>query len=261
LSALGFNVPEGVVLPADAYDEFLRLNRLQNSLDDAVGAIDWSDPTGIEEVAGRVRKSFESASLPPGVEEGLRTWLEDSGASDFAVRSSATSEDLIGATYAGQYDSYLNVGADDISAYVKRCFASLFNARAMLYRRLKKLPHDVSMAVIVQEMVVGDFAGVLFTKAPRNPAQVIIELAPGIGEKVVSGTVSPNRYLLCRDSLEVQEAHEAYGFDRERLNDLAALGLRIESYFGLPQDIEFALVSSDIHILQSRPIPLRGPVI
>src|SRR5689334_12488529 len=131
LARLGFMVPDGVVLTADVYDEFLRSNRLKEWLTALVRSINWNDLGELETVAGEVRERFERASLPEGAEDRLREMLEEFDAAAFAVRSSASSEDLPGATSAGQYESYLYIRTDEAGAYVKRCFASLFAARPL----------------------------------------------------------------------------------------------------------------------------------
>lgn len=258
LSQLGFNVPDGIVVSTDAYDEFLRINRLLPRLARWLDGMDVSEPHALEKVAGEIRESYESAILPAHLVEGIFALMANSGAGSLAVRSSATCEDLPGATFAGQYDSFLNVAVPDVALYLKRCFASLFNARAILYRSLKGMKQDAAMAVLLQEMVSADFAGVLFTSSPSSPSSIILELAPGIGEQVLSGTVSPNRYLIHRADLRIKMAHEVYRFERGRLIELAALGLGIEEHFGVPQDIEFAITGDDIHILQARPSPSRN---
>jgi pyruvate,water dikinase len=202
-----------------------------------------------------LQKAFLAASLPVEVEVEIQAWLECSQSRLFAVRSSATNEDSSEASFAGQYDSYLNVESNAIGPHVARCFASLFNPRAALYRRRKGFTSLGAMAVIVQEMAASDHAGVVFTQAPRRSDHLLIECAPGLADRVVSGSISPNRYFVDRRTLTITESVEPHVYDWTSVALIAAEALAIESDLGGPLDIEFGIQAGGIHVLQARPIP------
>ena len=183
----------------------------------------------------------------------------------YAVRSSATAEDLPTASFAGQHDSFLNVaGVDAILDRVSRCWASLFSERAVAYRQRMGIDHrSVSMAVVVQRMVDAEASGVLFTADPVTGHRRIstIEAIPGLGEALVSGHVNADRYTM-RDERIIGREHRSA---RRVLSDaqvisLAQLGRRIEAHFGRPQDIEWCLAEGEFQFVQSRPITTLYPI-
>ena len=183
----------------------------------------------------------------------------------YAVRSSATAEDLPTASFAGQHDSYLDVvGARAILEHVSRCWASLFTERAVTYRLRNGIDHrHVQMAVVVQRMVVPHASGILFTADPvtGNRKVASIEAVLGLGEALVSGLVNADVYKL-RDGAVIESSKQQ---ERPTLTDaqvmrLAQLGRRIEAHFGRPQDIEWCLVDDDFQIVQSRPITTLFPI-
>jgi pyruvate,water dikinase len=176
-----------------------------------------------------------------------------SRAGQFAVRSSATNEDLPGTSFAGQYRSFLHVERPNVSRMVVRCFASLFGAGAALYRRRRHGADMGRMAVLVQEMVESDHAGVVFTQAPNRPAQLLIECAPGLGEHVVSGSVSPNRYYLNRTTVTIEAMRERWPLDLDQVRQVAREALAIEREFGGAQDVEYGVREGAVYILQARP--------
>ncbi|MGD2084780.1 MAG: PEP/pyruvate-binding domain-containing protein [Candidatus Aminicenantes bacterium] len=251
-----FNVPNGFVVPVDDYYHFLEHNGLADKVAAKLQKLDTTDIDALQHTYKEIQRLFESASLPPGKEEQMHGFLQElepvNGA--VAVRSSATCEDLKNASFAGQYDTYLNIPPNKVSHYIKCCFASLFTPRAIVYREIKKFSHDVAMAVIIQEMVPAEFAGVLFTLDPQRKQNILIELASGPGENVVSGNVNPNNYFVNRETLAVEKCREVEEFDHPTVKQIAEIGLEIERHFSYPQDIEFALANNEIFILQARPI-------
>lgn len=253
LSARGYAVPAAVVVTTAGYRAFLEENRLVPLVEAREAESVEAGAPRLVAIASEIAAAFEEAPLPHGVRAGLDEWLRTAGAAGFAVRSSATSEDLPGASFAGQYTSFLDVAPADVPRAVVRCFASLFNARAALYRRRKGMPHAGAMAVIVQEMVPSDHAGVVFTRAPRRTGQLLVECAPGCGEDVVSGTVAPNRYYLNRSTLDVEEALEPSALDARDVRAAARAALAIERDLNGPQDVEYAVARGALSILQARP--------
>lgn len=284
----GVRVPGGFCVTTDAFRLVARTPSLAGPLDRLAGA-DADDPAAIRAAAAEVRRAVERAALPGDVAAAVTAALSRLGAdAAYAVRSSATAEDLPAASFAGQQDTYLNVvGTAEVLRHVSRCWASLFTERAVTYRRRHGIDdRAVDMAVVVQRMVFPDAAGIMFTADPvtGNRTVVSVEAGFGLGEALVSGLVNPDVFTV-RDGAVVgrtigaksRAVHAAPGggtretpVDPARqtspaLTDaqavrLAALGRRIEARFGRPQDIEWALTGDDVHILQSRPITTLFPV-
>ncbi|MBL8865981.1 MAG: PEP/pyruvate-binding domain-containing protein, partial [Planctomycetia bacterium] len=196
-----------------------------------------------------------------------------------AVRSSATGEDGAEASFAGQQETILGVvGEDAVLDAIERCWKSLQTDRAIAYRRQKGIPDDaVAMAVVVQRLVPAETAGVLFTRDPLDPAanRMIVEASYGLGEAVVSGKVTPDRYTLefasgrvveqtrgrktvrivdGREEAVPEGLQEAFCLKEDELERLAELGRRVEAFYGQPRDIEWAIVEGQVYLLQARPI-------
>jgi pyruvate,water dikinase len=175
-----------------------------------------------------------------------------------AVRSSACAEDSEAASFAGQQETFLNVfGATEVARNVVECWASFFSERALFYRARKGSLDDLRMAVVVQKMVKPEKSGVLFTADPvqRRRDQMIAEAVFGLGEQVVSGHVTPDHYVLDRAG-NVKRDHIVNGgvLAPAELTELAEMGKRLETHFGKPQDIEWAIADDRLYLLQSRPV-------
>ncbi len=171
-----------------------------------------------------------------------------------AVRSSATAEDLEYASFAGQHDTFLNVGEKDLIRSIKKCWASFFNLRAIIYRKHNGILNSNSgVAVLIQRMVDADFAGVIFTRDPIGKKNIYMEAVEGLGEKLVSGEVTPSSYMVDREGFDILEEREPI-LSKSHVKELAKTALKIEAAYGKPQDIEFAIKDGKIFILQSRPI-------
>jgi pyruvate,water dikinase len=268
MAALGLSVPPGFVVLAEALssalDEAGARDRLRAALD---------DPAGAQAIIGALR--------PPEVEAAYAALGDDDPA--VAVRSSAVAEDSDEASFAGQQETYLHVrGADDVAARVRDCWASFFSERALFYRAQKGSLDDLAMAVVVQHMVEPDVAGVLFTVDPvqRRRDQMIVEAVFGLGETAVSGSLTPDNYVIARDgrlkrSRIVQQPYALVGLadggteerllapedgaaptlDEDDLRRLAELGRLLEQHGGGgPQDIEWAIAGGVLYVLQSRPV-------
>jgi rifampicin phosphotransferase len=244
------------------------------------------DPAGFEQVAQGIRTLFSGGKVPDEMAEEIQASFEElskDGESTVAVRSSATAEDLPGMSFAGQQETYLNVrGAEALLEAVKNCWASLWTARAMAYRARQGIgPATVSLAVVVQRMVESEAAGVMFTANPSNGRrdQTTISAAWGLGESVVSGSVTPDSMVVEKGSgrvlsretanKEVMTVYIESGtaerpvpealerqpvLDDETAATLSRYGTTIEHTFGTPQDIEWALAGGEFFIVQSRPI-------
>jgi pyruvate,water dikinase len=274
LAAAGLPAPPGFRITTAAYRRFVEANDLQAAIGAAVAALSNDDPASEERAAERIRALIEAGALPTEVGAAIEEAYSALGEPELAVavRSSATAEDLPGASFAGQLETSLNVrGAAAVLAAVRRCWASLWSARALAYRaRLGIRSDEVAMGVVVQSMVLADVAGVLFTANPTTGErdELIVNASFGLGEAIVGGAVTPDTYVLDRTSLDLK--HVALGakaamiapadgggtvvqavpdvrrheqaLSGRSLRELAELGVRIEELFdGIPQDIEWAV--------------------
>lgn len=268
----GFPVPDGFVVTTAAYDAFVATN----DLDARLTATDS---------AATVGALFREATMPADIADAVTESYRRLGEGAVAVRSSATAEDLPGASFAGQQDTYLNItGAEQVLDAVRRCWASLWNERAVAYR--ERASHDdaagLSIAVVVQRLVPAEVAGVMFTANPANGRreQTVITAAWGLGEAIVGGLVEPDEYVVDRTSPDPitsrrvaekkvmtvrtdggseQVATPASEVSRTTLTDaqvleLAALGERVQQHFDCPQDIEWTFADGTFQLVQARPI-------
>jgi phosphohistidine swiveling domain-containing protein len=250
LASAGLPVPDGFILTTKAY-----------ALAASAARVDPRDPTAAAE---RLRTS----AVPDAVAAESREAYAALGGGPVAVRSSATAEDLPGASFAGQQDTYLNVVGDDgLLDAIRRCWASLWNQRAVAYRLANGVDASgVSLAVVVQRMVEASAAGVLFTADPvtGRRRRAAVDAVAGLGEKLVSGAVDPDHYAVDTARREVVERRPAGAeavLSDDELLALAALGDRVERHFGTPQDIEFALDRERrLWLVQSRPITTLYPL-
>ena len=281
----GLPVPPGFVLNTAAYADFVEANHLEAGIQELAAVSPQASPQDYEDASTRIRDLFAAGTMPAAIAAELGAAYGRLGNADtaVAVRSSATAEDLASASFAGQQESYLNVvGMEALAGAVTDCWASLWTARAMAYRAREGIgPDAVRLAVVVQRMVDAEAAGVMFTANPANGRrdQLVISAAWGLGESVVSGTVSTDdvvveagtgRVLSRRTAdKEVMTVYADHG-TREQpvpagrrrepvLDDGAAAGLagygtRIAEHFGAPQDIEWARAGGEFFILQSRPV-------
>ncbi|GAA5082673.1 pyruvate,water dikinase [Thermocatellispora tengchongensis] len=272
----GFPVPGGFVVTTAAYDAVVRAAGL-----DAVIA------AGLDRGDGAaIRAAFEDAPLPGALRREIAGAYARLGGGPVAVRSSATAEDLPGAAFAGQQDTYLNViGEDALLGAVRRCWGSLWTDRAIAYRARRGIaPAGVRIAVVVQRMVPAEAAGVMFTADPVTGArdEIVVDAGGGLGEAVVSGLVTPDHYVLDRagrvraftpgrGEAEIRPA-EGGGVTRvpaadragaslpgPALRELARLGTAVAAHFGRPQDIEWAYADGAVHLLQARPMTAVPP--
>src|SRR5215204_4306562 len=286
LSRAGLPVPPGFVLTTAAYDAFVEVNEIGDAIVKLASVPRADDPAAFEEVAQRIHALFSGGKVPEKMAGEIRSSyekLDEDPETAVAVRSSATTEDLAGASFAGQQETYLNVrGAEALMQAVKNCWASLWTARAMAYRARQGIsPETVSLAVVIQEMVPSEAAGVMFTANPANGRrnEAVVSSAWGLWESVVSGSVTTDDIVvdkhsgrvISRDTAdkEVMTVYTESGteeqpvpearrreevLDDEAVAELVSYGVRIEDHYETPQDIEWALSDGELFILQARPI-------
>lgn len=297
---LGIPVPPGFVVTTEAYHYFIDKSRIGERIQQLLEEIDLEDTDQLTETTKQIREMIISSEMPKDLQDEIieayeilsaeKTSENESALNvlkkqDYALvaaRSSATAEDLADASFAGQQESFLNVqGKEDLLEHIRKCFASLFTARATYYRTKKGFDNrKVGLAVVVQRMVKSDKSGVMFSKDPSfNNENVIIEAVFGLGEGIVSGTITPDRYAVSRDfeilkreisdkkiamiktekskkeivklSEEMSKAPTLSEYD---LNKLAEFALKLEKHYNKPQDIEFAIEDGKIYIVQTRAI-------
>jgi len=290
LTQAGIPVPPGFVITSATYQKFMDETGITQEIMDILDALDVNNNKELQESARKIKKIIKETEIPDEIRsliiEAYNALCHRIGKENafVAVRSSATAEDLPEASFAGQQDTYLNVkGPEDLMKYVRKCWASFFGARAIFYREENNFDHSkVYIAVVVQEMVDAEKAGVMFTVHPSTGEEkILIEGAWGLGEGVVSGTVTPDTYWLDKatgEILEQQISEKKTMFqkksengqtvqvpvpddlknkqvlDAEELAQLAELGKNIQEHYQFPQDTEWAIENDKIFMLQSRPV-------
>ena len=257
----GIRVPDGFCVSTEAFKRVM--GGAIGGLLDRLALLKAEDREAIRELAAEIRGVIEGTALPEDVQEAIAHFLSRLGEQEaYAVRSSATAEDLPGASFAGQQDTYLNViGEPAILKHISRCWASLFTERAVAYRLQHGFDHrKVHMAVVVQKMVLPQASGILFTADPvtGNRRVTSIEAVFGLGEALVSGLVNADGYKV-RDGQVIEKAERQVLTDEQAVR-LERLGRQIEGHFGQPQDIEWCLAEDEFHIVQSRPITTLYPI-
>ncbi len=288
LTRAGFPVPAGFIIQTEAYRSFVDANGLDQAIELALAGALPEDPASIEQASANIREAFASGKVPPEAELAIRLAHAELKDSPLAVRSSSTAEDLPDLSFAGQQDTYLNViGAEALLKAVVQCWGSLWTGRAIGYRMRNGIPHeDVSLAVVVQEMVESRVSGVLFTANPLTGLlnETVIDAAFGLGEALVSGQVEPDHFVVDSASGAVNEirlgakeiaarsragggvesVREGAGarqtLSQDEIRQLAALGQQVQKEYGPPQDIEWAFADDRLYLLQARPITSLFPV-
>jgi phosphoenolpyruvate synthase/pyruvate phosphate dikinase len=285
----GVRVPAGFCVTTDAFRRVMSTVPWADRRLDRLSRLDPDDREAIRTLSAEIRRAIEGTAIPDDLAAAItRSVAELGGQAAYAVRSSATAEDLPTASFAGQQDTYLNVlGPAAVLQHVRRCWASLFTERAVTYRLRGGFDHRrVQMAVVVQRMVFPQAAGILFTADPvtSNRKVVSIEASFGLGEALVSGLVNADVYQVRDGAVAVKsvgakklaihaapaggtrelpvepENQEQPALTDAQIVRLAQLGRHIEAHFGQPQDIEWCLAGNEFHIVQSRPITTLFPV-
>ncbi len=292
-------IPPGFMVTAQTYKEFIEETGIKDKILDMLKELDVNDTGKLQKTAKEVQKLIEETEMPEEIKEDIKenySMIGVHGKSDtedvlegkeefVACRSSATAEDLPDASFAGQQATFLNIkGEDDVVKHVRKCWASLFTARAIYYRKKNDFPtENVFIAVVVQRMVNADKAGVMFSINPstNDDTEVMIEGAFGLGEAVVSGSVNPDLYIVDKESLEIKkievkeqkkkivkdeetgktvekklskEEEDKQVCNNKEIRELARLAKKIEKHYGKPQDLEWAIEENKVYIVQSRAV-------
>ena len=287
----GFPVPPGFCLTTAAFQQFIVACPNANGLYTLLDSITAEDVETARRVGQTVRQTLLEIPMPPAIAQAVRQQWQKLGSDQaYAVRSSATAEDLPDASFAGQQDTYLNIiGETELLTAVQRCWISLFTDRAISYRIQNRFSHrEVQLSVVVQQMIMAETSGTLFTAEPFTGHRhtLTIDAGFGLGEALVSGLLSPDSYQVDKRERKIiarqigdkqvaifpeigggtrQEALDPPQQEQAALNDtqilaLAELGERIEAHYGTPQDIEWSIAEENTYLLQARPITSLYPI-
>lgn len=285
----GIKVPDGFCITTEAYKRIMENNDELSSLLDDLAHLTAVDRDSIHVTSAKIRTAIETAPVPEDIADEIESYLSKFGGNDaYAVRSSATAEDLPAASFAGQQDTYLNIiGKQSILQHITKCQASLFTDRAVTYRIQNNFDHrKVQLSVVVQKMVFPQAAGILFTADPVNGNRKVLSIDAGfgLGEALVSGLVNADVYKVRSGKITdkkvatknlaiyalkgggteerevVPEQQSRQVLTDDEILQLEQTGRKIEAHFGQPQDIEWCLAEGTFYIVQSRPITTLFPV-
>ena len=296
MASAGMPVPPGFSLTSDAYRTHLQQTGLGDKISQTLANLDGSDPATLAGVSSDIQGMFSASQIPSEIaDQTIEAYHRLAETSQFkptadfgdlpvSVRSSATAEDLPGASFAGQHDTFLNImKEEDVLDSVVNCWSSLWSVHAMMYRNMQGISYmDVAMPVVVQQMVYATSAGVIFTANPvtGNTDEMMINACWGLGEAVVSGIVTPDHIIVSKRDLAVitsniadketmivrdgnkgtkqkpvpQAQRNAPVLTEHHLRQLCEIARSLEAAYGQPLDIEFSFEGDKLHLLQSRPI-------
>lgn len=289
LSRAGFSVPAGFCITDAVFREHIKQNNLKAFIKSAVENLEKTRPKAKDAVLSNLREAIVETPLSEAIRLKIENQYLELAADYVAIRSSGTAEDLPGHSFAGQYETYLGIAClKDCFKAVKKCWASLWTRRAYEYREKNGFDHNlINMAVIVQTLVQADTSGVIFTADPvaGRRGSIVIEACFGLGEALVSGKVTPDRFIVNKRNLKLlsetrneKKIEHVLGhdglvkektvplerstiscLDEKQVKRLAKLARKVETEFGKPQDIEWAISKNKIYLLQSRPITALPP--
>jgi pyruvate,water dikinase len=258
MTRLKLPVPDGFVIPYNVFNEFLEANHAKDKFKELLSAVNKQN---LKQSQERLSKIITSGKFPPALLKNIELNFKKlkKGYKLVSVRSSANCEDSEKASFAGQFESFLSIhNMEKLLEAIKACWASPYRASAMSYAFIHKVDiKGIRMAVIIQGMVQADKAGVMFTENIwHSHESVVIEAAPGMGEKVVAGLTNPDRYMVDKSSLEVihKELSGKGILSKPEIRKLVEYGLLLERHFKAAQDVEWAIKAKDIFLLQTRPI-------
>ncbi len=290
MTRAGLPVPPGFVITSNAYNKFLKEGGITGKITEILRNTNVDNSSELQNSSEEIRKLVMSTAMPSSVRNDIlkhyKALCNSQGKKEefVAIRSSATAEDLPSASFAGQQETFLNVIGGEVVHSVQKCWSSLFTPRAIFYRKKQGFDHSkISIAVVVQKMIDADKAGVIFTIHPATGEKdkLIIEAGWGLGEGVVSGTVTPDHYVINKSTGELldkeittkevmfvrdartgktvkknvpAEKVKTQVLTNDEIKNLAELGKSIEKHYNFPQDIEWAIEGKNIFLLQSRPI-------
>jgi len=287
--SLGIPVPNGFVVTANTYFDFIEKNKLKPQIKNILSITNVNHPDELQSASKKIRSLIKKAPFTHNISIQIMTAYKKLGSfgglvdMPVAVRSSATAEDSLDASFAGQQDTYLNViGESNVLHRVRDCWASLFTPRSIFYRVKKKYDHfKVGVAVPIQKMVQSEISGIMFTANPvsNNKNEIIIEVIWGLGEYIVQGVITPDQFIIDKSNWTIKqknnvsqdrqlvknqnETHEIdvpkYKQNKIKIDDtialkIAKIGQKLHNHYGKAQDIEFAIEKGKFYVVQTRPI-------
>ncbi len=278
----GIPVPPGFIIPTSVYDRYFNENNLNSFIKKVLSKYNLDNYNELKEVSTLIERAVISGKILADDKSEIMKYFKELTSEFVAVRSSATSEDLSEYSWAGQLSTFLNTSEKKLFENIKKCWASLYSDRAISYRLSKKLlDSNISVGIVVQEMVDSEVSGIAFTANPvtKDSDMIVIEAVLGLGEAAVSGMVTPDSYIVnkkdftifdCKISMQKEMIKRVNGKnmiidapekkrDKRKLTEskitkLAKQCIKIEELFGTPQDIEWSFDKGKLYILQSRPI-------
>jgi pyruvate,water dikinase len=287
MTQAGIPIPPGLVVLSVAFDKFISETGIKADIDSVLHEVNHNDISSVDAASEKIRAMILSKEMPENLTQEINRFFAELGAEYVAVRSSATAEDSSAAAWAGQLDTFLNTTQGNLLENVKKCWASLFTPRAIFYRFEQGLHgQHISVAVVVQKMVNSEISGIAFSVHPvtQDRNQLIIEAGFGLGEAIVSGQITPDSYIVEKETwsiLDINVSEQGKGLFRspaggnewktfsaeegskqkltgKQIIGLAKLIVQIEKHYGFPCDIEWAIESDEMFITQSRPITTLG---
>jgi rifampicin phosphotransferase len=285
----GLPVPEGFVVLVEAYRKFVEENKLEKEIVNLLSIAANGQSENLKDAAERVKGMFAKGKIPADILKEIDDLYAGTGKPPVAVRSSATAEDLPGASFAGQYSTFLNVkGKEELQEAIKKCWASLWNERALSYRAKQNIvSKNLAHGVVVQKLITSEKSGILFTANPVNGRRDQLSLSSswGLGEAVVSGEVDPDQWVIDKKTgdtvseyiaekkvMTVRKAEgvelvsveplkqEEVTLDEAERKELLDMTLKVEGYFRSPQDLEWAYAEGRLYLVQTRPITTLYPM-
>lgn len=277
-------VPEGFIIIAKAFDEFLLETDLYQDIKAQLAKVNYKDTNSVDRASNVIRDLIHDAEFPKNLGKKILAEFKKLGAKYVAVRSSATAEDSSIASWAGELETYLNTTEKTLIENIKHCWSSLFTPRAIFYRKEKKLlKARISVAVVIQKMIQSEMSGVVFTVHPvtQDKNQMIIEAGYGLGEAIVSGSITPDSYVIDKRNFSILDINiteqekeliqkstagdnkwvkvktsdgQKQKLTGKQIIELAKICANIEKHYKSPQDIEWAYSGGKFYITQSRPI-------
>ena len=277
-------VPDGFVILSTTFDKFVADAKIDKKIEEFLRSVNLKKVESVNQASVKIKKLITSIDIPKDIKAEIIKNFKELKSKFVAVRSSATCEDGASDAWAGQLESYLNTTERDLFENVKKCWASLFTPRAIVYRFEKGLnKKEISVAVVVQSMIQSEVSGIAFTVHPvtKDKDQMIIEAGYGLGEAIVSGSITPDSYIVNKKNLKISDIYianqdrkiiqksttggnswvkvlesdsEKQKLSNKQIIELAKICINIEKHYKFPCDIEWAYFKSKFYIIQSRPI-------
>ena len=252
MSNAKFNIPQGIIVDSDTYKEIIEDNNITKKINNLLSKLTKENTL---EISNKINKLFDSITINSNILNEINLLIKNNKL--YAVRSSGTKEDLDNYSFAGQYETFLNVPAYEVPKRIIDCYKSMFSETILSYLLNNNIPfNDLGMTVIIQEMVPSELSGICFTLNPitGKDTEMLIEVGEGLGENIVSGKIAPEQYYY-------DWYHNTYNYDKKNkliskklLREITKTFLDIKLHFGYPCDIEFAIANNKLYILQSRQI-------